>query len=118
MYGKAILAEEVNKILSKELNRYINEENLQILGEPLPNETEQKKIDFDQDMNWDLKSLLNIIDDIIEKEFQRGRIEFINSPTKSGIISIVNYDVDDNLIETILVSTMNRVRFVPRKANL
>ena len=36
MYGKAVLAEEINKILGSELNRYINEEKLQILGEPLP----------------------------------------------------------------------------------
>ena len=36
MYGKAALGEEVNKILSRELNRYISEQNLNILGEPLP----------------------------------------------------------------------------------
>ncbi len=53
MYGKAVLAEEINKMLSRELSRYISEEKLQILGEPLPNETEQKPIDFDHDENFD-----------------------------------------------------------------
>ncbi len=53
MYGKAVLAEEINKLLSGELTRYINDENLQILGEPLPNETEQKPIDFQHDENFE-----------------------------------------------------------------
>jgi trigger factor len=46
MYGKSILAEEINKLISDELYKYIRENNVNILGEPLPNETEQKEIDF------------------------------------------------------------------------
>jgi trigger factor len=49
MYGKAALGEEVNKILSRELNNYISEQNLNILGEPLPNKSFETKFDFD---NW------------------------------------------------------------------
>jgi trigger factor len=47
MYGKMVLIEEVNKIISESLSKYITEENLSILGEPLPNEQEQKPIDWD-----------------------------------------------------------------------
>ncbi len=46
MYGKSILAEEINKILSDELYKYIQDNSINLLGEPLPNETEQKDIDF------------------------------------------------------------------------
>ena len=46
MYGKAVLAEEINKIVSEELFKYIKENNVNMLGEPLPNETEQQEIDF------------------------------------------------------------------------
>lgn len=46
MYGKSIMAEEVNKILSDELYKYIQDNKINILGEPLPNETEQKEVDF------------------------------------------------------------------------
>lgn len=35
-YGKAVLLEEVNKVLQENLNRYIQEEKLDILGNPLP----------------------------------------------------------------------------------
>lgn len=46
MYGKAILGEEINKILSDELYKYIHDNKVNMLGEPLPNDTEQKDIDF------------------------------------------------------------------------
>ncbi len=47
MYFKSVLAEEVNKILSESVYNYIHENNLSILGEPLPNEEKQQAIDFD-----------------------------------------------------------------------
>lgn len=53
MYGKAVLAEEVNKTLSDGLFGYIRENNLQVLGEPLPSETEQKPVNFDTDEDFE-----------------------------------------------------------------
>ena len=35
-YGKAVLVEEVNKLLQEKLNSYLTEEKLSILGNPLP----------------------------------------------------------------------------------
>lgn len=55
MYGKSILAEEINKLVSNELYKYIKDNELNILGEPLPNEKEQKTIDFDKDENFEFK---------------------------------------------------------------
>ncbi|WP_396140796.1 trigger factor [Flavobacterium sp.] len=46
-YGKAILLEEVNKLLQDNLNRYLVAEKLDILGNPLPKVTE--------DFNWDVE---------------------------------------------------------------
>lgn len=47
MYGKAVLADEVNKMLSQNLSQYLVDEKLNILGEPLPNEEKQPEIDWD-----------------------------------------------------------------------
>lgn len=44
-YGKAVLVDEVNKLLQSSLNDYLIEEKLDILGNPLPKITE--------DFNWD-----------------------------------------------------------------
>lgn len=53
MYGKGALVEEVNKILTQELSKYLVEEKLNILGEPLPNEEQQKDIDWDKDTDFE-----------------------------------------------------------------
>ena len=44
-HGKAILADEVNKILQESLGKYLNDEKLDVLGSPLPK--------FQDEMNWD-----------------------------------------------------------------
>ena len=46
-FGTEITAEEVNKILGKELTKYIHDEKINVLGEPLPNEEKTPAIDFD-----------------------------------------------------------------------
>ena len=52
-FGKSLLIEEVNTLLSQKLTSYLMEENLQILGEPLANEEQQKPIDWDKDENFE-----------------------------------------------------------------
>ncbi|KAA6322815.1 hypothetical protein EZS27_027684, partial [termite gut metagenome] len=47
LYGKSVAAEEVSKLLSEKVDEYIKENNIKILGKPLPNENEQKNLDFD-----------------------------------------------------------------------
>ncbi|MBS1522569.1 MAG: trigger factor [Bacteroidetes bacterium] len=47
MYGKSILVDEVNNLLSDTLNNYINEQQLEVLGQPLP------KMDDTKQYNWD-----------------------------------------------------------------
>ena len=47
MYGKSVIAEEVNKVLQEAVYNYIKENKVNMLGEPLPNEEKQQNIDFD-----------------------------------------------------------------------
>ncbi|UZO81172.1 trigger factor [Aquimarina sp. ERC-38] len=44
-YGKAVLVDEVNKLLQEALNKYLTEEKLDVLGNPLPKEQDN--------FNWD-----------------------------------------------------------------
>ena len=47
MYGKSILVDEINNLLSDTLNNYITEQQLEVLGQPLP------KVDDRKEYNWD-----------------------------------------------------------------
>lgn len=46
-YGKAVLVDEVNKLLQDALNKYLTEEKLDVLGNPLPRP--QDDLDWDSD---------------------------------------------------------------------
>ena len=52
MYGKSVLAEAVQDAVSEALYNYIRDNQLNILGEPLPSET-QAMIDFDTQEDFD-----------------------------------------------------------------
>lgn len=52
-FGTAILVDGVNKLLSQKLSEYLVEEKLNILGEPLPNEEQQKSINWETDENFE-----------------------------------------------------------------
>ncbi|HUH18087.1 trigger factor [Albibacterium sp.] len=53
-YGKAILIDEINKIVGDSLNNFISENKLEILGQPLPKEEEGKEYawDFTEDFKF------------------------------------------------------------------
>jgi trigger factor len=47
MYGKSILVDEINNLLQDTLNNYLNEQQLEVLGQPLP------QMDDSKEYNWD-----------------------------------------------------------------
>lgn len=53
MYGKNILADELNKILNDSIHKYISENKIEILGNPLPKVDEQ--VDFENGKNFTFK---------------------------------------------------------------
>ncbi|HSH19706.1 MAG TPA: trigger factor [Draconibacterium sp.] len=52
-YRIPVLVEEVNKLISQKLSQYLVDEKLNILGEPLPNEEQQKSINWETDENFE-----------------------------------------------------------------
>lgn len=50
LYGKSILFDEINRTVNDEIAKYISEKELEVLGQPLPVESEK-----DKDFNWDYK---------------------------------------------------------------
>lgn len=85
--GKAVLAEEIQNIASDSLINYIKENNLNILGEPLPNETEMKEIDFDSQ-------------EVFEFVFDLGLApDFDIELTKDDLVDFYKIEVNDEMID-------------------
>ena len=63
MYRKSILAEEVNHMLSHAVTDYVKENDLKIIGQPLPNTSEIDKIDWDTQKEFEFDFDLGLVDE-------------------------------------------------------
>ncbi len=52
MYGRAVQIDEINKVVTESIQKYIADEKLEILGDPLPKADEQEKIDFEAQQDF------------------------------------------------------------------
>ncbi|GAB1416233.1 trigger factor [Paludibacter sp.] len=87
MYGKSIMAEEVNKILSDELYRYISENKINILGEPLPNETEQKDVDFSTQEDFEFVFDIGLAPEFEVELSKKDKIKYYNIEPSEEMIN-------------------------------
>lgn len=55
MVGKNALLEELNKVLSENLYKYISDNKLDVLGNPLPKTEDEEKIDWDKDTDFEFR---------------------------------------------------------------
>lgn len=88
MYGRSVVAEEVNKLLSEKIYGYIKDNNIQILGEPLPNLDKQQEIDFDTMENFEF-----VYDIALAPEFE---VE----ATAKDKVNYYNIEVTDEMIDS------------------
>ncbi|MGA2405437.1 MAG: trigger factor [Bacteroidales bacterium] len=52
MYGRAVQIDEINKIVTENIQKYLADEKLEILGDPLPKTDEQDKFDFETQQDF------------------------------------------------------------------
>lgn len=53
MYGKSIMLDEINKIVIDSMYDYLRQNNIDILGNPLPNKEKSSQIDWDNQTNFE-----------------------------------------------------------------
>ncbi len=92
-YGKSVMIDEVNKLLQDSLNKFITEEKLDILGNPLPR--------IQEDFNWDAETF--------SFEFELGLVpEFEIDLSEKNKIKQYNIVATDELIDEELKNIQTR----------
>ncbi|MBR4758338.1 MAG: trigger factor family protein, partial [Bacteroidaceae bacterium] len=86
-FGTEIKAEQVDKLLREKLYTYIRENNLNILGEPLPNEEQQQNIDFETQDDFSF-----VFDVALAPEIN-GKL------TKKDKVPFYTIEVDDEMVD-------------------
>lgn len=82
-YGKAVLVDEVNKLLQENLNKYLVEEKLDILGNPLPR--------MQEEFDWDAENFAF--------EFELGLAPTFEVNLKKNEITQYAIVADDKMID-------------------
>lgn len=63
MYGKSILVDEINHVVGHALQDYIRDEELKILGEPIPNQQQLETVDWDEQKDFEFEYNIGLVDD-------------------------------------------------------
>lgn len=76
MYGKAVQVDEINKIVTENIQKYLADEKLEILGDPIPNADEQEKIDFDTQEEFTFSFALGLAPQFELKLTKKNKVTF------------------------------------------
>jgi trigger factor len=96
MFGKSILVDEINHLLSNKLSDYIKENKLRILGEPLPNHEKASGIDWETQRDF-------------EFEYQIGMVDEFTYELSSNVkVQGYTITVDDKVMDETITDLKNR----------
>jgi trigger factor len=74
MYGRAVQIDEINKIVTENIQKYLADEKLEILGDPLPKTDEQDKIDFETQQDFTFSFELGLTPPIELKLSKKNKV--------------------------------------------
>jgi trigger factor len=91
MYGRAVQIDEINKLVTESIQKYLSDEKIEILGDPLPKPEENEKINFDTqedftfsfelglapavELNLSKKNKVNLHDIIIDEKMRNDYLD-------------------------------------------
>ncbi len=89
MFGKSILVEEVNHLLSHSVSEYIKEKKLNILGDPMPNQEKARQIDWETQKDFEFEFQVGLVEDFA--------VDFSKIKVKSHPIEVDQKVIDETL---------------------
>jgi trigger factor len=93
MYRIPVLVEEINKLVSDNINEYLKKENIQILGDPMPSEKQSKPISWEQDSSFEFNFELGLAPTINIKVSEKDKLDYYRITIDEKMIgaSVDNY---------------------------
>jgi trigger factor len=92
MFGKSILVDEINHILSHKISDYIKDNNIKILGEPLPDQEKAGSIDWEAQKDFEFEYQIGMVDDFQYELSNKVKV-------KSYPIEVDNKIIDETIAD-------------------
>ncbi len=96
MFGKSVLVEEVNHLISHSVSEYIKDNKLKVLGDPLPNAEKARNIDWDSQKDFEFEFRIGMVEDFTVEV----------SPKVKLTAHVI--EVDQKVIDETLADVKNR----------
>ena len=87
MYGKSILVDEINHMVSHKVMDFIKENELQILGDPLPNQEKVESLDWDNAKEFDFEYNIGMASDFEVKLDNKVKVETYSIKVDDALIN-------------------------------
>lgn len=100
MHGHSILADTINNVMQAELSDYIKSEELDLIGQPIPSETEEDKMSLDP---------FKIEDVTFNFDFAQAPILDLKSAEDLGTYTTYDVQVPDTMIEEEIANGLKRL---------
>jgi len=127
MYGRAVQIDEINKVVTDNIQKYLTDEKLEILGDPLPKPDEQETIDFDTqeeftfsfelgltpqvDLKLSKKNKVNEYDIVIDAKMRKDYLE--NYTRRYGELRKADLTEEKDVIKGKIEAIDNEGNLVP-----
>jgi trigger factor len=127
MYGKAVQIDEINKVVTDNIQKYLTDEKLEILGDPLPKADEQDTIDFDTqeeftfsfelgltpqvDLKLSKKNKVNEYDIVIDEKMRKDYLE--NYTRRYGELRKADLTEEKDVIKGKIEAIDNEGNIIP-----
>lgn len=96
MYGKSVLVDEINNLLYESVNKYIKENELAIVGDPLPVSDEGNTVDWDNQKDFEFSYELGLVPD------------FTCEISDKVVLTQYKINADDKVIEETITNLRNQ----------
>ena len=113
MYGKGLLLEVINKIISEKLNSYIKDERIKIIGEPIPEKSDLDEIKINEINNFSFDFKIGHLSEFKIKPFTKSQKYTLNKIK-------IDKKIIDETIQNLKVqySDVNNLNKVTRKSSV
>ena len=127
MYGRAVQIDEINKVVTDNIQKYLADEKLEILGDPLPKVDERESIDFDTqedftfsfeigltpevDLSLSKKNKVNEYDIVIDTKMRNDYLE--NYTRRYGELKKADLTEEKDVIKGKIEAIDNEGNIIP-----
>ena len=128
MYGRAVQIDEINKVVTDNIQKYLTDEKLEILGDPLPKTDEQELIDFEKqdeftftfevgltpevDLKLSKKNKVNQYEILIDEKMRKDSVE--NYTRRYGELQKAETTKEKDVIKGKIEAIDNEGNIIPQ----